>query len=328
MLERVRRFEGAASLVRCVVFSPDGRTLAASDDKTVRLYDLATGKAAATLEGHTDTIRALAFSPDGRLLASVSDDQTVRLWDPATAQAAGTLQGHTDRVWATAFSPDGKTLASGGFDRSIRLWDVATHKLAATLEGRPAFGITALAFSPDGKSLAGGAGGGTIQMWDLAASRCTTLCADTDEYVAPRVVFSPDGNMLATAAHCNMRQAVLLWDLSTGKLTQRLTAHGLSGVSALAFAPNGKTLISAGWSDRQIKLWDPATGACIATFGKQGATSCGALSPDGKTLALVAIDKSIGLWQLPATAATQPATQPSPASQPVQRANAPATVRP
>jgi glucose/arabinose dehydrogenase len=67
--------------VYAVAFSPDGHLLAsASEDKTVRLWDPATGQHERTLAGHAGPVRSVAFSPDGRLLASAGDDGTVRLW--------------------------------------------------------------------------------------------------------------------------------------------------------------------------------------------------------------------------------------------------------
>ena len=69
-----------------------------SGDKTVRLWDAATGKELKTLSGHTAEVSALAYSPDGKVIASGSRDKTVRLWDAATGKELKTLSGHTDSV--------------------------------------------------------------------------------------------------------------------------------------------------------------------------------------------------------------------------------------
>ena len=98
---------------------------AAAHDKTVRLWDPATGGQQRIL--NRPPFRgphSVAFSPDGRLLASGGTDKTVRLWDPATGTQQRILTGHRTGVNSVAFSPDGRLLASGGNDKTVRLWDL------------------------------------------------------------------------------------------------------------------------------------------------------------------------------------------------------------
>jgi Caspase domain/WD domain, G-beta repeat len=101
-------------------------------DKTVRLWDTASGQELRKLQGHTEWVRSVALSPDGRTIASGSDDRTIKLWDAASGRELRTLQGHNGWVFSVAFSPDGRTVASGSQDKTIKLWDVSALVAGST----------------------------------------------------------------------------------------------------------------------------------------------------------------------------------------------------
>jgi WD40 repeat protein len=233
--------------VKGLAFSPDGRhILSGSNDKTVRLWDVASGKELTRLDGHTEGVSNVCFSPDGHFAASGSWDHTVRLWDLDRGRQAHALK-HGDYVVGVAFSPDGRQLASGSWDRLVRLWDVKTGRELHRFKGH-SDRAGDVAFSQDGHYLLSSSTDQTLRLWGVDTGREVSLCqvgADAGWAVA----ISPDGQRALSVHGAD----VVLWDLATSQPIHRFQGH-TDQVADLAFSPDGRFALSSS-QDGSIRLW-------------------------------------------------------------------------
>ena len=154
-LTPVAELEGHGEGVSDLSFSPDGRLLAsASDDRTVRIWDLAVGGGARlvkTLTGHTNYAFCVSFSPHGNVLASGSFDETVRVWEVRSGKCLRVLPAHSEPVTAVDFDREGDMIVSGSYDGLCRVWDSATGHCVKTLIDDESPPVSFAKFSPNGK---------------------------------------------------------------------------------------------------------------------------------------------------------------------------------
>jgi WD40 repeat protein len=287
------RLEGHQSSIWSVSRSPDGKTVASGSwDKTIKIWNLNTGKEIRTLQGHQNYVSSVNFSPDGKILASGGEDKTIKLWNLDTGKEIRTLQGHQNAVISISFSPDGKTLASGSQDKTIKLWNLDTGEEIRTLQGHQN-SVWSVSFSPDGKTLASGGGDNTIKLWNPDTGKeIRTLRGHQNSVWS--VSFSTDGKTLASGS---WDKTIKLWNPDTGKEIRTLQGHQNS-IWSVSFSPDDKTLAS-GSQDSTIKLWNLDTGKEIRTLqGHRNSVSSVSFSTDGKTLASGSWDQTIKLWNL------------------------------
>lgn len=284
---------GHSSEVTSVAFSPDGKVIASgSDDNSIKLWNVATGRLLRTLSAHSNSVYSVAFSPDGKTLATGSTDKTIKLWDVASGRLLKSFMPLGSDATPVAFSPDGKILAGGASAGKIKLWLISTGRVLLTLKGHCCV-VYSVAFAPDGQTLASVGTDDQVKLWDVNTGQLRKALRGHITTIHS-VVFSPDGKTLASGGSFDDK-TIKLWDVATGLLLRSLTGH-TSAIYALAFSRDGKTLVSGGW-DNQVKLWDVAGGRELPTvMGHSAGVACVASSPDGTIFASGSADRTIKLW--------------------------------
>ena len=285
--------------VSSAAFSPDGKRIVSSSlDKTVRLWDAATGRPIGNpLRGHEDGVEAVAFSPDGKRIVTASDDRTARLWDAATGQPIGEpLSGHEDVVLSVAFSPDGARIVTASQDKTVRLWDAATGRpIGEPLRGHTDF-VSSAAFSPDGKRIVTASDDRTAGLWDATTGEPigAPLRGHIDAVFS--AAFSPDGKRIVTASNDRTER---LWDAATGQpIGAPLSGHE-DGLVSAAFSPDGQRIVTAS-HDGTARLWDAATGKLVgkALRGHSDFVFSAEFSPDGEHVVTASRDKTTRVWDV------------------------------
>jgi WD40 repeat protein/HEAT repeat protein len=289
---------GSFGDLRALAVSPDAKTLAlARADGVLGVRDLAGKKPPRAWPTHVKGGATLSFSPDGLVLAMpVSGKEgAILLWDVATGQLWARVEGSTSPHQGMTFSHDGRLLAGGspGDINTITLWDVRTGTAKATLKGHQQT-LYKLVFSPDDRLLASSAFDGTVRLWDLASGQQRAVLKPAGN-LAKWLTFSPDGQRLATAAENSA--TVVLWDVAAGEERGRIQGPTGGHLEALAYAPDGKTLVGSyldpNAPDRQkqvvLLFWDPVTGQeraqlALLSKGVRYREHHLRFSPNGRTL--------------------------------------------
>ncbi len=293
----IRTFTGHGRQVNACAVSPDGSWfVTGSADKTLKVWDIATGKERCMLVGHRHSVAGCAVSPDGSWIVSASHDGTLKVWDVSTGSEVHTLT--TDAGWVNgcAVSPDGRWIVSASNYRTLTVWDVATGTELRTLTGHTSM-VHGCAVSPDGSWILSVGPDETLRLWDVATgAQLRTLTGHTSTVHGCAV--SPDGSwIVSSSADATLK----VWDVATGAELHTLDGHQ-HAVVGCAVSPDGTWIVSAS-ADATLKVWDVATGAELRTLTGHGdrVNSC-AVTRDGTQIISASFDGTAKAWHATGTA--------------------------
>ena len=212
--------EGHSRGVNDVCWSPTTPEIiaTASDDKTLRLFDVTRSSSGSILDsslsptasnpnnnasspvhgtsnssgngqtiqgdtlvefkGHSNFCFSVKFSPHGNLLVSGSFDETVKIWDVRNGECVATLPAHSDPVTGVDFNRDGTCIVSSSHDGLIRIWDVATGECLKTIYAEGNPPVTSVKYSPNGKYVLSGTLDGKLRLWDVTGKFASSIDAD------------------------------------------------------------------------------------------------------------------------------------------------------
>jgi len=279
--------------VQTLAFSPDGKKIvtsgageSTSGERSVRIWDVESGKELLRLKEHIYVVKSIVFSPDGKVIVT-TDHYTTRAWDADTGEEL-TFEWNKNQSFVSAFfSPDGKKIATTSRD-GTHIWDADSGKVLHKLEGG------AYAFFPDGKQIitSGSFGSMPLRIWNVETGE-ELRGLGSGEFSS--VLVSPDGTKIVALG---LRGGTLQrWDVESGEELPRIN----QSIEAVAFSPDSKKIVTCFYHHNPreranlVQLWDAESGELLHTWkDHRRRINTVAFSPCGKRIAAAFSGYTVG----------------------------------
>jgi WD40 repeat protein len=280
----IRKLHGHTDAVTGVAILPDGkRGISASRDKTIRVWDLATGRELQKWTDHPSAINCLAVTHDGKQVLTGGSSFDIRLWETSTGKLVHTYRTAETATLSLSVGPIGRFFISGDGKGINTRWGLETTNKVRDYRTDNVGPVQALVHLSGGRAFASGHGGPSpvVVYWDAnnpepAPKRFTGI-----EQGVTGLAVLPDGNHIAATG---LDGTLRVWDVASGVETRRLKADApdrSTRFCSLAVTPNGKHAV-VGALDKKLRVFNVDTGRLIYT-SDPGTSACSqiAISPDG-----------------------------------------------
>jgi WD40 repeat protein len=285
---------GHTSAVRDVVALADGHVMSASNDGTLRLWNLEHGVEELTFEAHRDWVRAVAVSADKRFIASTSDDQTIRVWDLEQRREHAVIDAPGDWLRTLAMDRVGRQIIAAGDGRRITVFDVEQRRPVRALEGHTG-AINAIRLTADGTQIVSASDDRTVRVWDLQSGREIAVWrGHTAKVVA--IALTPDDRFALSASRDD---TIRCWTMRPHPESNgRLITGDAYWSRAVASVDRGRSIV-VGSDDASLTVWDIANGTKLRRFeGHADWVNALAATTDGERVISASNDGSLKVWSL------------------------------
>ena len=296
----LRSLEGHTGDIDGVAIDSAGRlAFSSSNDSTLKVWDLQTGKVLRTLKVRTYDDRGsygVAVDSAGRLAVIASDDRTYKVWDLQTGKALHTFEGGsayaTRKPYGVAVDSAGRLAVTASWDDTLKVWDLQSGKELHTLKGHTQ-SVIGIAVDSAGRLAVTASWDRTLKVWDLQTGKeLRTLEGHTDSVNGVSV---DSAGRLAVSASDD--KTLKVWDLQTGKELRSLEGH-TGHVNGVSVDSAGRLAVSAS-ADKTLKVWDLQTGKELRTLeGHLHSVNSVSVDSAGRLAVSASADKTLKVWDL------------------------------
>jgi pleiotropic regulator 1 len=296
-----RVMSGHTGWVRSVAFDASNRWFATgAADRTIKLWDTASGQLKITLTGHTEQVTGLAVSSRHPYMYSCGLDKTVKCWDLETNRVIRHYHGHLSGVYCLALHPTLDLLVTGGRDAVARVWDCRTKLQAWALEGH-SHTVAAVACQSTDPQVITGSHDATVRLWDLRKGQTMATLTHHKKAVRGLAVHAREAAFVSAGAD-NLKK----FALPRGDFLHNLLQRQGCIVNALALSSDSDVLASGG-DDGSLWFWDWRSGNCFqkseqapqpgSLEGAEAGVFAAAFDLSGSRLVTCGADKTVRMWR-------------------------------
>eukprot|EP00466_Bigelowiella_natans_P019266 jgi/Bigna1/34492/e_gw1.5.25.1 len=294
----MRVISGHLGWVRSIAVDPTNEWFATgSADRTIKIWDVASGTLKLTLTGHINTVMGLAVSHKYPYLFSVGNDKLVKCWDLEQNKVVRNYHGHLSGVFCCAVHPTQDLLITGGRDSVARVWDIRTKAEAMVLGGHTHC-VSSLGVQGAKPQVITGSHDNTVRLWDLTKGATHATLTNHKKSVRGLLIH-PKEYTFCTGAADNLK----VWKCPDGVFMRNISGHDAI-VNSIAI--NKDNVLVSGADNGTLKFWDWKSGWCFqdtkitpqpGSLDSENGVYAMAFDMTGSRLFTCEADKSIKVWK-------------------------------